>query len=311
MRREDFNYPSADKRTEIHAVYWLPEGDVRAVLQIAHGMAEYIDRYEPFASYLADQGILVVGNDHLGHGKSIAEKNCLGYFPPGGNRILLRDMHTLRQRTAKQYHDVPYFMMGHSMGSFLVRQYLCCHGSGLCGAVIMGTGDQSKATLRFASVLSGLLRGGRGGMKHSRLLNRMVFSGYMKHIKEAETGYEWLSRDDGNVWRYVNDPLCGFPFTNSAFYEMFRGMLFLKNPNNLLSMPKELPVFFVSGAEDPVGGYGRGVKRVEAQFRTSGLKDLTMKLYTDDRHEILNEADRNTVYQDISAWLLDHAAGGE
>jgi len=279
---------------------------VKAVLQIAHGMAEYMDRYEPFAAYLTDQGFLVTGNDHLGHGKSIADESCLGYFPPGGNKILIKDMHDLRMMTSKRYPDVPYFLMGHSMGSFLARQYLCQHGNGLSGAVIMGTGSKSRRSLKFAMMLAGLRRGQKGRMHRSRMLNNMAFSGYLKRIPNAPTKMEWLTRDEDIVLKYVSDPLCGFPFTNSAFREMFRGMLFIADPDNLKAMPADLPVLFVSGAEDPVGAYGRDVRKVADQFRTAGMQDVTSILYPDDRHEVLNERNRKTVFADIFSWMSDH-----
>jgi len=306
VRREDFNYPSADRRTEIHAVRWLPDGEVKAVLQIAHGMAEYMDRYEPFAAYLTEQGFLVTGNDHLGHGKSIADESCLGYFPPGGNKILIKDMHDLRVMTSKKYPGVPYFLMGHSMGSFLARQYLCLHGEGLSGAIIMGTGSKSRKSLKFAMTLAGIRRGPKGRMHRSKMLNRMAFSGYTKRIPNAPTKMEWLTRDEDIVLKYVSDPLCGFPFTNSAFREMFRGMLFIADPDNLKSMPADLPVLFVSGAEDPVGAYGRDVRKVADQFRTAGMQDVTSILYPDDRHEVLNEKNRKTVFTDLFSWMTDH-----
>lgn len=307
MIREDFNFPSADKRTEIHSIRWLPDSgiEVRAILQIAHGMEEYIERYAPFAEFLTGEGFVVTGNDHLGHGKSIIDKNYLGYFPPRGNKILIRDMRSLRQMTARRYPDLPYFMMGHSMGSFLVREYLCLHASNLAGAILMGTGDTPKSKLSFAQTLAGFLCSVRGRMGRDKLLNNMAFSGYNKRIRGGATGKEWLSRDEEQVRKYVEDPLCGFPFTNNAFYEFFKCMLFLKNPENLMGMPKDLPVLFVSGAEDPVGNYGRGVRIVEEQFRETGLRDVTCTLYPEDRHELLNEIDRATVYQDLLTWMLE------
>lgn len=303
MKREDFNFPSADRETEIHSVRWIPDGEIRAILQIAHGMVEHIERYAPFAEYLAEQGILVTGNDHLGHGKSVADKDRLAHFPAGGNSILLRDMHTLRTMTQEKYPDVPYFLMGHSMGSFLTRQYICMRGEGLAGAVIMGTGNQDKATLGIAYRLASVKAKVQGEMHHSRLITNMAFGSYLKRIKDAKSPQAWLSVNEANVEAYDNDPLCGMIFTNQAFKEMFYSMLYLKERKHLEKIPRELPVILVAGSEDPVGSYGKAVRAVDEEYRKLGMEDVTCILYEGRRHEILNEDEPEIVSEDIIRWI--------
>ena len=303
MRTEEFNYPSADKRTEIHSFRWIPDGEVRAIVQIAHGMVEHISRYARFAEFLTEQGILVTGNDHLGHGKSVADDDSLWHFPLDGNKILLKDMHTLRQMTQAKYPGVPYIMLGHSMGSFLTRQYLCLEGEGLAGSIIVGTGDQPTGILRMGSAMSAIKNRVQGLSHHSRLLTFMSLGSYNKRIKPAPTKLEWLSRDEETVRAYNEDPLCGGLFTNNAYHEMFKSMLYLKKKENLRRMPKDLPILLASGEEDPVGSYGKGVYSVAEKYRSLGMKDVSLILYPGARHEILNEINRDQVYQDFLSWI--------
>lgn len=303
MRREDFNFPSADRETEIHSVRWIPDGEIHAILQIAHGMVEHIERYAPFAEYLTEQGILVTGNDHLGHGRSIADADRLAHFPKGGNSILLRDMHTLRINTEQKYPGIPYFMMGHSMGSFLVRQYICMRGEGLSGAVIMGTGDQPKAMLGTAYRLAAAKARVQGPMHHSKMITKMAFGSYLKRIKDADSPQAWLSVNEANVEAYDQDPLCGMLFTNQAFAEMFYSMLYLKERKYLERIPQTLPILLVAGEEDPVGDYGKAVRKVEQEYRDLELTDVTCILYEGRRHEILNETQPEVVYEDILGWI--------
>ncbi|MDD6436408.1 MAG: alpha/beta fold hydrolase [Clostridiales bacterium] len=303
MKIEEFNFPSADKRTEIHCCRYVPDIPITAVLQISHGMVEHIERYEDFAREMTKRGILVTGNDHLGHGRSIAEPEDLWHFPVGGNRILLKDIHTLRQMTARRYPNVPYFMLGHSMGSFLLRQYLCIEGEGLAGALVIGTGDQPSVALIAGSIIAKVKCRIQGETHHSRLLTAMALGSNNKRFIDGTTGFEWLSRDPVVVNAYVEDEKCGGMFTNRAFFEMFKGMRFLKKKDNWKRMPKTLPVIILSGEEDPVGSYGKAVHKVANKFQSAGMIDVTCRLYPGARHEILNETNKEEVYQDIISWI--------
>ncbi|HIV93845.1 MAG TPA: lysophospholipase [Candidatus Sellimonas avistercoris] len=305
MKRETF-YLSCDKRTKIHAVAWKPESlKVKAVIQICHGMAEYIDWYEEFALWLCGKGYYVTGHDHLGHGKSIFSEEDYGYFPEKqGNECVIGDIQKLYLATKKRYPDCPYFMIGHSMGSFLLRQYIQKYGSELDGAVIMGTGYQPYPLLLAGEILCSLIGRFRGDHYRSRLVDSMAFGSYNKEFEPGKTGREWLSADEGNVTRYEADPLCGFLFTVSGYRQMFRGMRTLTK-KGVKEIPKGLPVFFVSGAKDPVGDFGAGVWKVYEQFRKAGISDTTIRLYADDRHEILHEEDRMQVFEKIENWITE------
>ena len=308
--RDEFYFPSKDGNTEIHTIEWKPEGEVRAVLQICHGMMEYIGRYSEFAEFLCAHGYYVVGNDHLGHGKSVQSKKEYGFFSEKyGNACLLGDIHTLRQRTVKKYPEVPYFMLGHSMGSALLRQYIQMYGNGLSGAVIMGTmTDHRKAELVFAKRLCRVMAAFRGWHYRSGLVNSLAVGGFNRKFKPAQTRADWVTSDRERLEAYTADPLCSFTFTVNAYYSMFAGMISMQRKEGVYMIPKTLPVLFVSGADDPVGGFGKGVRKVYEKYRAAGIQDVTLRLYTGDRHEILNETDRGQVYEDLLRWLEEHAA---
>lgn len=297
--RKEFYFLSKDGMTQIHAVAWVPEGEVTAVLQIAHGMVEHIERYHDFAAYLAEQGICVTGHSHLGHGKSMVSKEKMGYFAaPNGNACVIGDIHELRSIVCKKYPKVPYFMLGHSMGSFLLRQYLGMYSKGLTGAIVMGTGDQPDIVVSAGKLVCKIIAVFKGWEHRSEFVNSLVIGGFEKKMGKA-----WLSRNEENVKAYAADPLSGFVFTLNAFYHMFDGMAKMNAQEKAGKIPKQLPIFFVAGSEDPVGDHGKGVKAVYSRYKEKGAKNLTIKLYENDRHEILNELDKDVVYEDILNWM--------
>ena len=300
--KKEFYFPSKDGLTQIHALEWIPEGKVKAVLQIAHGMVEHIERYSDFAAYLAENGIYVTGHSHLGHGKSMVSREKMGYFAdPNGNACVIGDIHELRILTQKKYPDVPYFLMGHSMGSFLTRQYLGMYGEGLSGAIIMGTGEQPDAILSGGKLVCKLIAAFKGWEHRSDFVNGLVIGGF-----EKEMGKGWLSRNEENVKNYAKDPLSGFVFTLNAFYNMFDGMSKMNVQEKSGNFPKELPIHFVAGSEDPVGSHGKGVETVYNRYVEKGAKKASIKLYPEDRHEILNEVDKEIVYQDLLDWITSN-----
>lgn len=297
--KKEFYFPSQDGMTQIHAIEWIPEGKVKAVLQIAHGMVEHIERYSDFAGYLASKGIYVTGHSHLGHGKSMVSKEKMGYFAaPNGNECVIGDIHKLRKITQEKYPRMPYFMMGHSMGSFLLRQYLGMYGDGISGAIIMGTGEQPDIVLAGGKLVCKIIAAFKGWEHRSDFVNSLVIGGF-----EKEMGKGWLSKNEENVREYAADPLSGFVFTLNAFYHMFDGMSKMNAQEKSGKFPKELPLFFVAGSEDPVGSHGKGVETVYKRYVEKGAKNVQMKLYEGDRHEILNEFDREVVYEDILNWI--------
>ena len=304
MGYREFLFPSADGRTSIHAVEWLPEGTPRAVLQIAHGVSEYILRYAPFAEYLTTHGFVVVGHDHLGHGASVLPGAPRLYFGPKGSwDWVVQDMETLRQMSRERFPDIPYFLLGHSMGSFLARTYLIRHPGKMDAAVIMGTGQMSGIILAGGKAVSAI-EGWRGGEeKSSALVNKLSFAPYNKPFAPNRTPYDWLSVNVENVDHYIADPLCGGIPSAGLFREMLGGMAYMARPENLKRMDLNTPILFISGGMDPVGDLGKGVQRAYESFRAAGVQDVSIQLYPGLRHEILNETERETVYADVRLWL--------
>ena len=303
MNRE-FYFLSKDEKTQIHAIEWLPTGKVKAVLQMCHGMVEYIDRYHDFAEYLSQNGYYVVGHDHLGHGKSVYSSDRLGFFhETNGNEYVIGDIHQIRIRTEEKYPHVPYFMLGHSMGSFLVRQYIGFYGAGISGAIIMGTGDQPNLILNMGKLMCRLQALIHGWTYRSALVDGMAAGAYNKRFEKETDGSNWLSRNPENVKNYRNDLLCGYMFTVNAYYHMFNGMIAMNNQEKAGRIPKGLSVAFVAGKNDPVGDFGKGVKKVWKRYKESGMQDVKMRLYEEDRHEILQELDRGQVFEDLLMWL--------
>lgn len=307
MKKETLTFLSACGETNIHAVRWTPDGEVKAVLQIVHGMAEYIDRYEPFAEYLTERGFVVTGDNHLGHGETGKEQGIYGYFcEKDPATVVVEDVHKLRQITQELYPDVPYFVMGHSMGSFIARNYMFAHGTGLAGMVVMGTGHQAPAMIgggRFMANLTGLFKGQKGVAK---LVDKMAFGTYLKRINNPKTSFDWLTTEDLFVEKYIADEWCGFTFTVNGFKTLFELLTRLNDSTNLAKVPKDLPLFFVAGEEDPVGEYGEAVKKAVKTLKDAGVSDIALKLYPGDRHEILNEKDRAVVMEDVYKFLEAH-----
>ena len=311
VKKQEFYFESRDREHKIHAIRWIPEAERPVcIVQIVHGMAEYVERYEEFAAYLVERGFVVTGDDHLGHGKSVGQGGKQGYFcERDPATVLVRDVHRLKKLTEELYPGVPYVLMGHSMGSFITRNYLCRYGTGISGAVIMGTGMQPKAVLDMARLVAGIQRLFCGSGHVSRLLDRLAFGGYGRGITDRRTAFDWLSRDRERVDRYIADPMCGFTFTVNGFGALFELVLRLYSPENLAAVPRELPVFMVSGDADPVGDYGKGVRRAYDSLVAAGLTDIRLKLYPGGRHELLNETNRSQVMQDICRWVEENVLG--
>lgn len=312
MVKKDFYYPSSDGKTRIHAVSWEPEGTPKGIVQIIHGMVEYINRYDEFARYLVEDGFLVCGEDHLGHGESVISDEFHGFFGKHGNAWVISDIHKLRQIMTEKYPGVQYLMLGHSMGSFLVRQYIteenCDYAKGLSGVVVMGTGWQPDIVLRsgmFVAQMQGLNKVG----KQSKMIDTMSFGQYLKKIPNARTISDWLSKDNDIVDRYREDPYCTFHFTPNAYFHMFSGMLKAHDKKRMRNLPEGMPLLLTSGAEDPVGNWGEGVRKAYMVYLENTKCKVDIRLYEDDRHEILNETDRYEVFKDLKLFF-DHCLEG-
>ena len=303
-----FTFPSSDGRHTCHGSCWQPARDLpRGVVQIVHGVAEHMGRYEWFARFLAGHGYAVCGADHLGHGRTGAEDGKFGYFGPRrGWELVTRDVRRLRLMAGDRFPGVPYFLLGHSMGSFLTRTYLCRYPGTVDGAILSGTGQESALLVGAGKALAGLIAHIRGPEAVSPLVNELSLGSYNKQFRPNRTGADWISRDEKVVDAYLRDPWCTFTPTVGMFRDMLGGLQYIAGPAALAQMDPDTPVYLFSGDRDPVGGNGAGVRKVYGYFEKQGTRDLTMKLYPGGRHEMLNELNREEVYADVLAWLDRH-----
>ena len=300
----DIFYPSHDGKTTIHACIWRPEGEIKGVVQIIHGMCEYAERYTPFAEFLNSKGYLVCAEDHLGHGKSVLSENELGYFnKQRSTKIILDDIHALQLAVKEQTKGKPYFVLGHSMGSFFCRKFISLYGQELDGAIVMGTGFKDKFTLNFALAFVRLNALFCGWRNRSKFILKIAFGAYNKRFKPTKSNNAWLSKDEENIAKYEADPLCGFPFTNNGYNILFSILKDVCSNKTIEAVPKNLPVYFVAGSDDPVGDYGKGVKKAKAKFEKAGIEDVSVSLYEGARHEILNDFCKEQVESDILAFI--------
>lgn len=300
--RTDLYYDSCGAG-KIHACRWTPERQPKAVLQIVHGIAEFVERYDDFANYLTSLGFVVVAEDHMGHGQSIAGGSTRGFFH-GGWFNAVQDTYQLMQDTMAQFSGVPYVLFGHSMGSFMARTILAKYpDSGIAAAIICGTGWQPTFAIpALIKVVESICKK-YGEETPSEPLHKMIFGGYNKRISPERTPTDWLTRDNAIVDAYNTHPLCGFVPACGLLRDMMKGIYYVQQPKNLANMKKQLPVLFIAGAEDPVGPYGKGVAQAAKAFRKAGMVNVSLKLYPDCRHEILNELNKEEVYEDIVRWL--------
>ncbi len=282
----------------IHYCRWSPGSKPKAVLQIVHGIAEHVERYEVFASYMASQGYLVVAEDHMGHGQS---GSIPGYFS-GGWHTAVEDTYQLLVTTRAEYPDIPYILLGHSMGSFMARTILSKYpDSGICAAIIMGTCWQSpKAMAAIRPVLKAACKQA-GETNPSQMLQNLVFGTYNAKVEHERTPIDWVCRDKAVV--DAHPMMHGFRPTAGLLRDMMEGLNFVVQRSNLQAMKKELPVFFVAGGDDPVGSYGKGVYKCAEAFREAGMQDVSVRIYPMCRHEILNEINKEEIFEDILQWV--------
>ena len=298
----DFYFPSQGKGM-IHGCRWEPEGQPRAVLQIVHGVAEHVSRYDHFASFMASQGFLVVAEDHMGHGRSLGDQDTLGYFD-GGWFKAVADCHRLMSYTRMELPDIPYILLGHSMGSFMVRTMLIKYPQmPISAAILSGTAWMHRGIINAGYAAAALVCKIEGADCHSQLLSKMMFGGNNRRVEHKRTDYDWLTRDAACVDAYVADPLCGFTVTAGLVRDMMTGLRYIQEPEHLSKMKKTLPVLFIAGGDDPVGGYGEGVTKACKAFEKAGMERCDMKLYPLCRHEVLNEINKAEVYDYILRWL--------
>lgn len=294
-------FPSSNGLFDIRYYIYTPKKPVRFVLQITHGMCEYIERYEGFIKFLSREGVLVAGHDHAGHGRSIGTLEDLGYFSEDPlDLTLVKDLKTMTDLLSDRYPDLPHFILGHSMGSFVLRKYLMRFGRSLSGIILSGTGGTNPGVspgIALAKSISAV----RGEKHRSTLFNSVFFNGFNKNFQEEKDKFSWLTRDQKVVSAYHKDPKCNFVFTMNGFKGFLEIMKEVTSDQWASQMPKEVPIHLFSGKNDPVGSYGKGVTETFHHLIDAEVNTVTLKLYDDGRHEMLNELNRKEVYEDLLA----------
>ena len=305
VRKEELTYKSRDRQSTIHAIKWIPEGQPVALLQIIHGMQEYIDRYDEFARYLAEKGILVMGNDHLGHGKSVTGNGTYGFFcKDDPATVLVRDAHRLKKTVQEEYPGVPVFILGHSFGSFVAREYITRYGTGIQGAIIQGTAFMPTRTINSLTSLVNFMQVIMGTKYRSTMINNMAFKGYLKKIPNPRTKFDWLSHNEESIDKYIADPADNFVFTLNGFGTMAELLKRVQDKDKMEDIPKKLPILITAGKEDPVGDYGEApMKLFDIYKKQLQLENVELKLYDGMRHELQQEIGREQVFADQYEWL--------
>ena len=305
--KKEISFTSTQKDVMCKGYIWEPKSlEPKKIIQLIHGMVEHIDRYDQVAKILCSQGFIVVGIDHVGHGRSCNARQDLGVYPrKKGADILIEDQHKLRELTKNLYgSDLPYFMLGHSMGSFVLRCYLARHGEGLSGAVIVGTGYQSPVNIFAGKTLCAILCALKGEDFRSKFVDDLGCGGYNQQFQEDGCcGREWLSANDDNVQAYCTDELCGWMFSVSGYYVISNLLAEAQSTSALLKVPEDLPIFIISGAQDPVGDNGEGPARVFQDYKKAGCTNVVFDLVKGCRHEILNEKNRDDILGELISWM--------
>ena len=303
--RKEYSVPSKSGVSDIYARCWLPSDEPKAIIQVAHGMAEHGERYEDFAKYLCQKGLALFINDHVGHGKSVKSDDDLGYFGErNGWDTLVEDERTLTELIKTEFPEIPVIFFGHSMGSFIAREYVRRYGKDerIKAAVFCGSSGKNPASA-IAIVLTDTIAKIKGSKHRSKFIDKIAFGPYNKKT-ENRTAFDWLSTDKTEVDKYIADKYCGYLFTTAGYRDLFTLLNNVSGKDWYDSIYENLPLLIIAGEEDPVGTYGKGIKEIYNNLVASGKKDVTIKLYPGMRHEILNEVDRVQVYEYISSWVL-------
>ena len=277
--------------------------ELKGIVQISHGMCEYIERYDEFANYLLEQGYVVAGHDHIGHGESVNDEKDRGFFAKeNGYKYLVKDLHYMTKIVKKRYPNLPYFMLGHSMGSFISRCYIAKYGEELDGIILLGTMGPQWAVDAGIQLADRLIQK-RGEMYKSKKLDQLCFEFANMKFEPVITKYDWTCRDKEVVQNHMNDKKMSFIFSVSAFKDLFYLVKYCNDEKFIKNTPKILPMLIMSGDMDPVGEDGDGVKKVYELYKKIGVKDITFKLYKNCRHELLNEINRDEIYKNILDWI--------
>ncbi|QEE15636.1 lysophospholipase [Promethearchaeum syntrophicum] len=305
MQSSTFTFKDKDD-IEIFVYKWQPEGVPKAAVQIAHGMAEHALRYERVAEALTKSGYICYANDHRGHGKTAGDLEKTGSLGQGGWDSTVEDLKELTDYIKKENPDIPFFFLGHSWGSLMGQDYIQQWGKEIKGVILSGTNGSQSKLLLFLGMLIAKSQLKKGPEKRNEKLDDMTFGAFNKPYEPAETKFQWLSRDQDEVNKYVEDPYCGFVCTTSYFVEVLKGLKKIWKKKNEIKIPKDLPILILAGDKDPSSNMGKALDILIKRYEKYGIKNITKKIYKDARHEVFNEINRDEVIQDLVKWLDEH-----
>jgi alpha-beta hydrolase superfamily lysophospholipase len=308
MNCENFTFTDSTGK-QIYAYKWFDknQSSPKAIIQVAHGMAEHAARYERFAEALVKEGFIVYANDHRGHGRTAGSIENTGHFSDNnGWNLVIEDMHELTNIIKKEYPNIPLILFGHSMGSLLSRSYMLKYADELQGLILSGTNFYPNILTSLGSCIAGMQRFLMGKNHKSKLLDKLSFGSFNKKFKPNRTSFDWLSRDPVEVDKYVADDYCGFLCSTQFFKDLFYGLKQIHKPDSFTQIPAALPLLIFSGECDPVGGFTKGVNLFYKKLTKEGKQNITLKFYQNGRHEMLNEINRTEVFSDVVKWLNDN-----
>ncbi len=302
-------FPSSDGKNTVHAELYIPDGDVRGIVLLSHGMIDYVGRYTALAEYLTGEGFVFAGNDHLGHGETAACPEDYGFFAErDGYKLVINDLYKMNRLVRAEFTGVPAFLLGHSMGSFLARLYTVEHPDSIDGVIIHGTGGKNPL-LPLGKAVIGLTCALRGARYRSKLVTGIAFGSYNDHFDKSEGPDAWLTRDISAVASRPTDPHTSYIFTAAGYADLFTMIGECNCKAHFASFPQDMPTLVISGDADPVGNYGKGVRFVYDSLVGAGVKRVTLKTYEGARHELFNETNKDEVFRDIFTWLTEAMAG--
>lgn len=303
MMEKEF-WLSMPDQTDIFIKKWYNVNvEPKAIIQISHGMVEHIQRYTAFANFLVKNNIFVYGNDHRGHGNTGENQGQLGYFSDqNGFTSVMEDLYEITKTIKSEFPQTPLFLFGHSMGSFLARHYVQHYSEAIDGLILSGTGFFPTVTNLSGKALASILP----ARKKSKLMNTLAFGTYNKKITNKQTSFDWLTRDEEAVTKYIDDPQTGYVPTARFFYDLMDGLIQIHQQKFNKEIRKDLPILFISGDADPVGNYSKGVWKVAKAFEQIGLNDIKVSLFQDARHELLHEINKKEVYSTIYDWIVKY-----
>ncbi len=308
MIYEKQNFIMSDKNTIVwHS--WKPEGEIKAVVLLSHGMVEHARRYERLANFLCDRNIALYAEDHRGHGETglLSENEGTGRLcylaDKKGFFRVVDDIHEEALKLKSIYPNLKLFLLGHSFGSFISQCFIEKYGECIDGVILCGSAGPRLFLTRTAKFIAGVIRLFCGKKRVSKFIDNLAFGSYCKKIPSPKTSYDWLTRDENEVQKYIDDPLCGMICTTQFYYDMFEGLCYIHKKSMMKKISAKLPVYIIAGKEDPVGSYGKTVSNLYEIYKKNGISDVTLKLYDEDRHELFNEKDRITVEFDLYNWI--------